>query len=268
MPQIQITLTPAESKRLIAKAVAALPEVKRAFRSGIIVIGVGTTNARVAEELLKRKMDRNRFVAGVVLPKGTCIVPLEKRLREIVIRKGNVIDARLGDVLEGLTSKDIFIKGANAIDASGTAGIMIGSKDGGTIAKMRGAVVKKGVKLVIPVGLEKFVPGSIKDFCKSTGISKPDYATGCSVGVMPVSGKVVTELEAVNILTSASAVVISKGGVSGAEGSVTLLVKGSPAQLRKARNLVDSVKGEPGEKIKAECKICKAPRCWYRKAER
>jgi len=32
----QIALTPSESKRLIAKAVASLPEVKRAFENGLI----------------------------------------------------------------------------------------------------------------------------------------------------------------------------------------------------------------------------------------
>ena len=58
MPQIQVTLTPAESKRLIAMGVAALPEVKRALREGIVIVAVGTTNARVAEELLGRKIDR------------------------------------------------------------------------------------------------------------------------------------------------------------------------------------------------------------------
>jgi len=34
MSQIQITLTPSESKRFIAKAVAALPEVRGARRKG------------------------------------------------------------------------------------------------------------------------------------------------------------------------------------------------------------------------------------------
>lgn len=44
-----VTLTPAESKRLIAKGVAAMPEVKNALGSGIIIFARGTTNTYVAE---------------------------------------------------------------------------------------------------------------------------------------------------------------------------------------------------------------------------
>ncbi|MBW2000707.1 MAG: hypothetical protein JRJ29_22445, partial [Deltaproteobacteria bacterium] len=45
-------LTPPESKRLIAKAVSRLPEVERAKECGEIAIGHGSTNVRVAEEIL------------------------------------------------------------------------------------------------------------------------------------------------------------------------------------------------------------------------
>jgi hypothetical protein len=266
MPRIQVTLTPAESKRLIGKGVAALPEVKKAFREGIIIIGVGTTNACVAEELLGQKIDRERFAAGVILPKGTCCVPAEKRLHEIVIRRGKVIDVRMDDVLEDLTQNDVFIKGANAIDASGMAGIFMSSQNGGTIGKVLGTVMPRGVNLIIPVGMEKFIPGSIQNNSRLAGIFRFDYATGCPVGIMPVAGKVFTELNAIQILTGAEALVIGKGGVSGAGGSVTFLVRGSPAQLRVVRKLVKSVKGEPETKIETDCKTCKDPVCWYLKS--
>ena len=42
--------TPAESKRLVGKAVANLEEVKRAKTHGKILIGHGSTNIYVAEE--------------------------------------------------------------------------------------------------------------------------------------------------------------------------------------------------------------------------
>lgn len=265
MPQIQVTLTPAESKRLIAKAVAALPEVKRALRGGTIVIGLGTTNACVAEELSGRKIDHGRFAAGVILPKGTCIVPAEKRLSEVIIRGGKVIDAKMDDVLNDLTSKDVFIKGANALDAGGTAGVFLGSRKGGTIGRALGAITSRGVNLIIPVGLEKFIPGSVHGVSRLAGIHSFDYATGFPVGVMPVSGKVVTELEAVKILTGAEAMVMGKGGVSGAGGSVTLLIRGARAQLRATKIIVKKVKGEPEMVIETDCKACKAQDCYYAK---
>ena len=53
--KLSFTLTPSESKRLIGKGVAALPEVKNARR--ITIIG-GSTNGYVVEEILQQKIDR------------------------------------------------------------------------------------------------------------------------------------------------------------------------------------------------------------------
>ena len=265
MPQIQVTLTPAESKRLIAKAVAALPEVKRALRRGTIITGLGTTNARIAEELLGRKIEREKFAAGVVLPKGTCVVPCEQRMGEIIIRRGKPIKTKSDDVLPELTADDVFIKGANALDASGTAGVFLASRRGGTVGRSLGTVVARGVNLIIPVGLEKFIPGSIQGVSKNAGIFRASYATGCPLGIMPIVGKIVTELEAFEILTGGEAIPMGKGGISGAEGSITLLVRGTPKQLGKARRLVNGIKGEPGTKVETECKTCNQQGCWFRK---
>lgn len=250
--QIQITLTPAESKRLIAKAVVKLEEVRKAFKNGVIIIGVGTTNACVAEELLERKIERERFVAGMVLPRGTYVLPVEKRLKEIIIRKGNVIDAKMGDVLPELSSSDVFIKGANALDASGTAGVFMAGHRGGTIGRALGTLMSRGVNLIIPVGLEKFIPGSIKNIAPLAGMDKVTFSTGVPVGIMPVHGKIITELDAIQILSGAEAMMMGKGGVSGAEGAVTLLVSGSQKQLRKVRQLVETVKGESSPAIKVD----------------
>jgi len=265
MPHIQVTLTPAESKRLIAKAVAALPEVKRALRQGTIVIGLGTTNAHVAEELLGEKIEREKFVAGVVLPKGTCVVPSELRRGNIIIRGGKLTEAKLNDVLPELTADDVFIKGANALDASGTAGVFLASHGGGTIGSALGTLMARGVNFIIPVGLEKFIPGSIQRVSKATGVFRFSYATGYPVGIMPVTGKVITELEAFEILTGAEAITMGKGGISGAEGSVTLLVQGTQKQLSKARKLVNGIKGEPGTKVETDCRTCQLSNCGYKK---
>jgi hypothetical protein len=249
---VQITLTPAESKRLIAKAVVKLGEVKKAFKNGIILIGVGTTNAYVAEELLGRTIERDRFVAGVVLPKGTFVLPAERRLKEIIIRKGKIIDENMDDVLPEMSSNDVFLKGANALDFSGTAGVLMAGKGGGTIGRSLGTIMSKGVNLIIPVGVEKFIPGSIKDVAPLAGMDKVIFSTGTPVGMMPVHGKIITELEAIEILSGAEATVMAKGGVSGAEGAVTLVVRGTPKQLRQVKLLTKAVKGENPLEIKTQ----------------
>ena len=50
-------LTVAESKRLIAKAVAQMPIVKNALANGMVIIIKGTTNAYVAEEITGKKAE-------------------------------------------------------------------------------------------------------------------------------------------------------------------------------------------------------------------
>jgi hypothetical protein len=63
-----VGLTPTESKRVIAKVVAALPEAKRAKEPGLIVIGRGTTNAFVADELTGDKIENeSHHAAGLIV---------------------------------------------------------------------------------------------------------------------------------------------------------------------------------------------------------
>ena len=50
-----LVLTPAESKRLIAKAVVAMPQVKRALEKGRVIIANGTTTASVAGEPIHKQ---------------------------------------------------------------------------------------------------------------------------------------------------------------------------------------------------------------------
>lgn len=60
-----VSLTPAESKRLIAKGVSALPEVRRALEQGIVIIARGTTNAFVVEEMTGDKVEPNAVTPPV-----------------------------------------------------------------------------------------------------------------------------------------------------------------------------------------------------------
>ena len=64
--------TPAESKRLIGKAVARMEEVKRAFKKANIMIGHGSTNVYVLEEILGKEkllglMNPSFFLSGIIV---------------------------------------------------------------------------------------------------------------------------------------------------------------------------------------------------------
>jgi hypothetical protein len=100
------------------------------------------------------------------------------------------------------------------------------------------------VRLIIPVGLEKRVYGNLDDL--ACEINRPG-AHGPRL--LPVPGEVVTELEAIGLLTGAKAKIIAAGGVSGAEGSVWLSVCGKPDQEERAAVLLQSLVSEPAFKI-------------------
>jgi hypothetical protein len=245
-----ITLTPSESKRLIAKGVRNLEEVQRALKHGTIIITLGTTNAYVAEEILndvlgsERGIDKQRYAAGIITNSGTCVVPKEERESEVILKNGKISEDDIERAIENLSADDIFIKGANALDATGTVGIFMANTSGGTIGSALGTIMARGVRLIIPIGIEKTIPYSITEAAKRVGIEKFSKSMGLPVGLMPVQGKVITEIEALKILGAEDAFPIGAGGVDGGEGSVVICVEGSCEKLDELMALVTEIKGE------------------------
>lgn len=256
-----MTLTPSESKRLIAKGVMNLEEVRRALKRGTIIIGLGTTNAYVAEEILDalhdteaRTIDKQRYAAGVITARGTCIVPKEEREKDVIIRDGKPCDMDIEKAVEELTAEDVFIKGANALDASGTAGILLAHPAGGTIGAALGTIMARGVNFIIPVGIEKTIPYSIRDAARQVGKERFYKSLGRTVGLIAVHGKVVTEVEALKLLGARNAFPIGAGGVDGGEGSVVLCAEGSTQQMDDLMEVITHLKGESALKVvKADC---------------
>ena len=68
MPAIDVVLTVAQSKRLIAHAVPLVEVVRHAWQEGMVVVGQGSTTAYVAEELLGHAIDRSGFIYGRTMP--------------------------------------------------------------------------------------------------------------------------------------------------------------------------------------------------------
>jgi len=257
-----VTLTPAEAKRLVARAVAAHPSVRRALEAGIVAIGLGSTNAYVVEEVLGREVDKGRYMAGFTDAAGTCVVPKEERLGEVVIERGRVVDESVSSAVKRMGAGDVLIKGANALDAHGIAGVMLASDVGGTIAEVYGIAKARGVEIIVPITLEKFVPGSIEEVSKEAGIQVISSSTGIPVGVFPVAGEVVTEIEALELLFGVEALVVGAGGVGGGEGAVSLLLKGREEDVRRAFRAVEELKGEPPVKpVRGSCRGCAYTQC-------
>jgi hypothetical protein len=253
--RILITLTPSESKRLIAKGVTNLEEVQRALKHGTIIIALGTTNAYVAEEILnvlsgsERGIDRARYAAGVITSDGTCVVPKANRVNDMLITDGEISDLGIEKAIEDLSPKDVFIKGANALDATRTAGILLAHPAGGTIGAALGIVMARGVNFIIPVGIEKTIPYSITEAAKQVGMGRFYKSVAMPVGLMPVHGTVITEVEALKILGADAAFPIGAGGVDGGEGSVVICAEGSTTKMDGLMALITQIKGEASVKV-------------------
>lgn len=241
-----VRLTVAESKRLIAKGVAALPVVRQALTSGMIALGTGSTNSYVYEELLGETIDRTAYRSGLILPSGkksadyAHLAP--RTLPDLVLRRGRpVTDLDRFSAVKEMGPGDVFIKGANALSADRrVAAVLIGADDGGTVGQTLGHILGKGITLVVPVGLEKLVSHDLHE--SAAALLQPD-APGPRLAPLP--GTIVTEIEALEVLTGARARQIAAGGVGGAEGGVWLLLEGDQGQLDAARALIDGIHGEP-----------------------
>jgi hypothetical protein len=250
----QLTLTPAEGKRLIAKAVANMENVQYAYKNGTLIIATSTTTAYIVEELTGKQIpDKGMFTAGVVTKEGIGITTAEGRHDHHVYVQGQLTECTTPQLIPYLAKMgpdDVFIKGANAIDPFGSAGILLHGSGGGTIGTALGHIARNGIQYIIPVGLEKVVPISLSDAALRLGANTIDKAMGWPCGMMVVQGQVITEMEAFKILFGVDALPVAGGGIDGGEGCKVFLLEGDIENVEAAYELVQSIKGEPCLKTK------------------
>lgn len=242
-----VVLNPSESRRLIAKATVVLPEVQHAFRHGTIIIARGITNAFVTEELLGIRVEpKAGLTVGMVCGGITTGHSGPPAVTHHVVRHGKVVDGA-DSTKEILTfgPDDVFIKGGNAIDPQGNAGVLTSGLTGGTIGMAWPVVTARGSHLIMPIGLEKLIP-SVIDAAKHTGIYHFNWSMGLPARLTPVVlGKVLTEIQALALLAGVEATHVGSGGVGGSEGAVVLSIEGEESRVEKAFELIKSIKGEP-----------------------
>ncbi len=234
-----ICLTPSKSRRLLARAVTCLPQVKAALTRGRIIVALGSTNAYVAEEL-GHPRDARRFMAGYIGAGGFGVA--SDRLEPVVLVDGQLSEQPWEQVLDEFGAGDVFIKGANAIDPWGHAGILLRSNTGGTIGRAYATLQARGSHLIVVAGLEKLI-ASVLDVASELGLGR--IAEG-SIGMMPlVSPALVTEIEALELLADVEAIQCGAGGIGGGEGSVVLLVAGTESSVDEAVKVVSALRDEP-----------------------
>ncbi len=246
MPAAEVVLTVAEGKRLIARAVAQHPLVKQALQSGRVVICRGSTTAYVAEELLGRKIRKDHFILGRTLP-ASFQKPeglFDGSITEILLERGQPVQVEsLAQALENIQAGDVIIKGANALDwQNRLAAHLIGHPDGGTLGLILGKVHGRGAHLIIPVGLEKQLPMPILDVARQIADTHSDTSLP---RFWVTTGIIITEIEAIEILSGARAIPVGSGGICGAEGACRLRILGTTDQVDRALQHVQAIQGEP-----------------------
>lgn len=255
-------LHPTASKTLIARAVAHLPQIKSAMSSGKIFIGHGTTNIAVAEALLDIKIERpEEHVAGIVTRQVACATDPAFRQQPWCLDRGVSIQTDWLDFVSSFENGDIFIKGANAVDPSGRAGILMANEYGGTIGQSIGILKARGIEIIVPVGLEKLIP-SCTEAQKGLGVERTGIRLGLPVGYMVLDNiTLVTEIESLKILYGVDAVMIGGGGVGVMAGSV-ILSANCPSE-QQANDLLNDIKEfnrlKPLAIEKKLCKDCPQP---------
>lgn len=262
------TLTSAESRRLIAKAVVAMPEFKKAWESAYLLLAGGTTNAFIAQELLGRDgIEPGRCTVGISTDGLLCVTnPDSRKSFPNVFYKGEKSDKTLVEALADFHAETVVIKGANAVDMNGYVGIITSGFDGGTVPRIIGPVTSKGLKFITPVGLEKLVP-SVQASAKALGgATHIDISMGADPGMYCIgTSTIVTEIEAIRMLFNADATLVCCGGVGGNEGAVTLAVDGDEKDIKALVEFLETeIKGEPPVKgNKGICEVCRYKFCRY-----
>ncbi|MGQ9684171.1 MAG: hypothetical protein ACUVX9_16700 [Anaerolineae bacterium] len=241
----QITLTVAESKRLIARGVAAHPAVRARLQRGMVMVSTGSTNAYVLEELLGERIDKRTYVTGRFTPVGKHLEWPAQNRPDAVFRDGQLApDLDRFSSVRVMAPGDVFIKGANALNYErGLAGIWVGGEGGGTIGGVLGWIIARGLHLLLPVGLEKCVPYPIE--AAAAAIGSAEEAIGTVTALFPVYGELFTEIEALRTLADVEAIPCGAGGIAGAEGGTALLLRGEAEAVRRALGVVETLRGEP-----------------------
>jgi len=251
-----VILNPSESRRLLAKATVALPEVKRAMEKGMIIIGRGITNAYVTQELLHTRIEpKAAQTVGIVCHGRTDTHAGPPPSAWHVIKDGKVMEGADSNVeILKFGPDDVFIKGGNAVDPQGNAGVFASNLKGGTIGMCWPIVTPRGSHLIQPIGLEKLVP-SVDEAARHSGLYYFKYSMGLPGKIVPVTiSKVLTEIQVFGLL-GVRAHHIGSGGVGGSEGAVLLALEGEEEKVRRAFEYTKSVKGEPTVTVPTKFKV-------------
>ena len=251
--RVQLVFNIWESRAFIAKALLKHPDVEEYLKTGTIAIGRGTTNAFILREFLNATgnsdfdIDINNYVAGII--DGTLWVSdSETRTPEVVFRQGKPHFEPIANAVE---SCDLVIKGGNALGTDWVAGVLCAHPQGGTIGSVYNTCISQGIKIIVPISIEKLIPVSVTDLVPSLGGQKNiDYARGLPCSLFPiVGGEIFSEIEAIDTIATVNMFPIGAGGVDKGAGAVIIEISGPDSEVQKILDLFEEIKNAEPLKV-------------------
>jgi hypothetical protein len=198
----------------------------------------------VASELRGNPVDQAAFAAGVIDTRWNVNVRLGE-IGELVLKRGEESPFDEGNVLDSLTAGDVIIKGGNALGPYGTVGVLMAAATGGTIGRYVPLAIARGVDIVIPISVAKSIHTPIADLAANLGSRKLDLSMGLSCGMFPLTGHVVTEIEALDLLFGVRATHVCSQGIGTGAGSVSLLLQGDTDAVQGAFERIQTLADLP-----------------------
>jgi len=142
---------------------------------------------------------------------------------------------------------DLFVTGANALDAFGHAALLIGSSGGGGYGTCMPFLYTEGIRTLILTSVMKLIPGDLTRLNPQISRKKCDFSYGMACSLAPIPGEVLTEAQAIESYARVNALVFAKGGFSGAEASVAIQIEGEQEEVEKVLHLVEQIKALPSQ---------------------
>lgn len=242
MYKLQVTLTVEEGKEIIALGILNHPTVIDSIKNGKILFKGGTTVSKITEKLLGVSLR----ISGRITTRGTVSSKnIIEGAHSIIYNKGQWwnVDESIVEETSKFTHKDLIICGANAFDNNGNAAIMAGSPGGGKVGQSLSSWYTEGAKVIIPVGIEKIIPGDLSEIIKRSSRSGKALSWGMAVGLMPIKGELFTEIEAIKTLADVECFPIGAGGLGEAQGSSTLeIITSSDEEYEKIIKILKEIK--------------------------
>lgn len=158
----------------------------------------------------------------------------------LLLRNGVALglDGRYAEEISSLGVGDLCITGANLVDRFGRAAMLAGSPLGGEPLAYLPRLVAEGVQMVVTAGFEKQWTGNLDEALNATSRQCIDCSRGMAAGLIPLCGTVIDEAEALKLLGASSVIVVARGGLNEARGSVTLVASVEESRADEILGLV------------------------------